>query len=649
MRTLIACGAALVLTGCGTSSPSPAGQGVAAEPAAAPTNGVDSYESDHAARTADERAGRDTWHFWTAGNATFWRRLAARTSGAVDLLTYADSRRHDRRFELLGVINEPKCRAATAPDRYGLWLDDCSAAEQIARMPGRPIGIVGLRRFDNPLFDAARWSVDAYVTDRASIEPPYLVGMACAFCHVGFNPINPPEDPNRAAWSNLSPTVGNQYFEEGKLFSLTMTPADFRWQMANRQPAGTSDTSRLATDHINNPSAINGIFGLAYRPTAAEKMPDGSTRQVPHILKDGADSIGVAGAALRVYLNIGMCGEYTDTLNDPIDGVRQAQRPFDPERARRTCEAWRNTEARMPALEAFLRTRTPLRLADAPGGRAYLASDREVLRRGKLAFAEACTPCHSSKQPPAGVTDARRWFRDSVLRDDFLANNFLSDDERYPVSFIGTNVGRAMASNATRGHIWEPFSSETYKTLPAVGTLHGLYNPTDPGRPIDFTMPGGGRGFYRTPSLVGLWASAPYLHNNSVGVFIRNPSVSARMAAFTDGIEKLLWPDRRPGIRAIPVTTADSRMAIAGTTRTLRIPKGTPIDYIARADPLALERLATAQLDDLTLKLTAGDVLLSALLSDNLAPDFVLDRGHTFGADLSDGDKRALVEFLKTF
>ena len=33
----------------------------------------------------------------------------------------------------------------------------------------------------------------------------------------------------------------------------------------------------------------------------------------------------------------------------------------------------------------------------------------------------------------------------------------------------------------------------------------------------------------------------------------------------------------------------------------------------------------------------------------NLAPDFVLDRGHMFGATLPDADKRALIEFLKTF
>ena len=38
-------------------------------------------------------------------------------------------------------------------------------------------------------------------------------------------------------------------------------------------------------------------------------------------------------------------------------------------RARAECEDWRNTEARMPAAEAFLKTLAPPHLADAPGGR----------------------------------------------------------------------------------------------------------------------------------------------------------------------------------------------------------------------------------------------------------------------------------------
>ena len=106
-----------------------------------------------------------------------------------------------------------------------------------------------------------------------------------------------------------------------------MPSTDFRWHVGNRQPPGTSDTSRFATDHINNPNAINSIFNLAFRPTEPEKMADGTIAPVHHILKDGADSIGVAGASLRVYVNIGMCSDYWLTLHDPVNG-RTPQKPF---------------------------------------------------------------------------------------------------------------------------------------------------------------------------------------------------------------------------------------------------------------------------------------------------------------------------------
>ena len=43
-----------------------------------------------------------------------------------------------------------------------------------------------------------------------------------------------------------------------------------------------------------------------------------------------------------------------------------------------------------------------------------------------------------------------------------------------------------------------------------------------------------------------------------------------------------------------------------------------------------------------------GRALFRGLIRNNQAPDFVLDRGHMFGAELSDDDKRALIEFLKT-
>ena len=47
----------------------------------------------------------------------------------------------------------------------------------------------------------------------------------------------------------------------------------------------------------------------------------------------------------------------------------------------------------------------------------------------------------------------------------------------------------------------------------------------------------------------------------------------------------------------------------------------------------------------------ASELRLPATLSATriAPPDFVLDRGHLFGSEPADEDKRALIEFLKTF
>lgn len=41
--------------------------------------------------------------------------------------------------------------------------------------------------------------------------------------------------------------------------------------------------------------------------------------------------------------------------------------------------------------------------------------------------------------------------------------------------------------------------------------------------------------------------------------------------------------------------------------------------------------------------------LVEPLLELSKCPDFVVNRGHYFGRDLADADKRALIEYLKTF
>ncbi len=590
-----------------------------------------------------ERTGRDTWYFWTGGNEKFWVRMAELTDGNVDLLNYVDSRRHGRRFRELGALTQPGCEPATAADQYGLWLDSC-AKDDLPPEFGEPAGIVGLRRFPNPQFDPAKWNAETYRTHPAGMQPPYLIGMACGFCHVGFNPLEPPADPERPRWRELAGAIGNQYWEEGRLFNLKMTPRDFRWHLGNRQPPGTSDTSRFATDHMHNPSNINAIFLLGHRPTAVERMGDGSERAVHHILKDGADSVGVAGASLRVYVNIGMCADQWLELHDPVRGL-EPQRPFRMAEAREKCADWRATEARMEAAEAFLKTIGPMRLADAPGGARYLPEPESEVQQGARVFARECATCHSSKQPPTPLTDPalrRAWFEDAAASPDFLTDNYLSDDRRYPVKELGTNVARAMATNAQKGQVWEEFSSETYKQLPAGGEIEGLYNPLKPDKPLKLTIRSGG--YYRTPSLVSMWATAPYLHNNALGTYVKDPTVSGRMAAFEDAVEKLLWPEKRLGVQSIIVTSVPSELHIAGRDRPVQIPAGTPVDLIAGVDPRRLPAIARTRL---VLNLLSDERLYRNFIDNNVAPDFVLDRGHTFGAQLPDADKRALIAYLK--
>lgn len=306
----------------------------------------------------------------------------------------------------------------------------------------------------------------------------------------------------------------------------------------------------------------------------------------------------------------------------------------------------------MAGAEAFLKTAKTARLKDAPQGEQYLIKDGDVLRRGALMFAEQCARCHSSKQPPAAVTEEgarREWLRQAVQQPDFLENNFLSDDKRYPVSEIGTNIGRAMATNAIQGHVWEEFSSRTYKEQPAAGELKGLYNPVRPGKPINFKPPAGGRGYYRVPTLSGVWATAPYFHNNALGLFNADPSVSGRMAAFQDAMDKLLWPEKRPGIKSVWLTTVDSAVPMESGYK-LKIRKGTPVNLLANIDAPQMTLLRNDNFFTRFIGSLIGKGLLyDSLLRNNLSPDFVVDRGHTFGKELADADKRALIEYLKTF
>lgn len=306
--------------------------------------------------------------------------------------------------------------------------------------------------------------------------------------------------------------------------------------------------------------------------------------------------------------------------------------------------------------------------------------------------------------------DFKGQMRAIVNAPDFLDGNYLSAEFRVPVTLLQTNACSPLATNALEGNIWDNFSSRTYKDLPSVGTIT-VYDPFDGSRK-EYPMPAGGRGYTRPPSLVSLWSTAPFLLNNSVGPFSGDPSVQGRISVFDASIEQMLWPEKRQqdallGARVhgtIDRTTARSWIRIpAGyvpdALRPLQsplhrwvpwlfssggditigpIPAGVPVNLLANLQPLAessdaAERAAhAAQLVRLLVRLNEDLAKLPANAPDeevrkvfaNLVkpmmdlskcPDFVVNRGHYFGAGydgeapLSDADRRALIEFLKTF
>ncbi|PYJ12653.1 MAG: hypothetical protein DME93_06595 [Verrucomicrobia bacterium] len=653
----------------------------------------------------EEIMGRNAWNLWSAGNQCFWNRAAQDSYGLIDLLKMLDNRKYPRgeRFKILGLMNEPgfRARASTEPDEFGLCLDEQVEPEPAGideKVYGKPSGVLGFRIFPNPEFneearkkwDGKRFYEDPTYYNNNKLVRPYRVGVACGACHIAPYPNNPPADPANPRWENLASAIGNQYINEGKVFACNVEKGGFFYEMLAAQPRGTSDTSRIATDHINNPNAINPIFLLAERERIAipEKMAGGTLAlpgekeemPVPHILKDGADSIGVAGAAIRVYVNIGMFSEYWLTLHNRLIGLTP-QKPFEIPYAREHSVFWRATEERLANIAAFFRCLKPFHLADTPGGQAYITTDLVVMTRGKEVFAESCAACHSSKQPSPNIDprsgEGKAWLRAAVMAPDFLENNFLSNDKRYPLTKIETNSARAFATNAKAGHMWDNFSSQTYKELSPVDELE-FFNPFDETHPVKFRPKDKnvGPGYYRTPSLVSIWSSAPFLHNNMLGKFTGDPSVAGRMDAFNAAIEKLLWPEKRKGPDSIWRTNQRCWLHIRkeyvpwalrfrcdkdGYLNVGPIPAGTPINLIANLEPsfwdmltlvprikADLDRIHDKKLDDEAAKRVFAN-LVPDLTKANKCPDFIEDKGHYFGTDLTDDDKRALIEFLKTF
>jgi hypothetical protein len=636
---------------------------------------------------------------------------------------------------------------------------------------GDASGVVGLRLFPNPDFDEAaakRWDPKRYYTDPSyyndkKLVRPYRVGMSCGFCHVGPSPTNPPADPENPEWKNLNSIVGAQYLWIDRVLAWNADNTSFPVQLFRTSRPGTLDTSLISSDNINNPRTMNAFYGLPARMEMAKRWgketlaggglnnkqfndyihagpltqffqpPDSVS--TPRILKDGSDSVGVLGALNRVYLNIGLFSEEWLLHFRPLVGGAPVT-PIEISVANKNSAYWEATQSQTPDMALFLLKATSGHLLkDAPGGGAYLTKDEAKLQRGKIVFAERCARCHSSKIPtpapgldPGGCSgkyymdcwdkywtwtkteDFKSKMREIVLQKDFLNDNYLSIDQRVPVTLLQTNACSPLATNAIGGNIWDNFSSQTYKDLPSVGSVT-VYDPFT-GSPRQYVMPAGGRGYTRPPSLISVWATAPFLLNNSLGKFNASPSVDSRMDAFQDSIEKLLWPEKRakdslltdkvPGeidrtsersyIRLAAGYLPDSLRPLLGPGQRFLpwffdqggvalgpVPKGTPVGLLANLDLLGeattpdeklsrqkkvLDLLIKMKHDLLSLPPDASDDEVNRAFANSVpglielskCPDYVVNRGHYFGTSyfqeepgLTDDDKRALIEYIKTF
>jgi hypothetical protein len=89
------------------------------------------------------------------------------------------------------------------------------------------------------------------------------------------------------------------------------------------------------------------------------------------------------------------------------------------------------------------------------------------------------------------------------------------------------------------------------------------------------------------------------------------------------------------------------------------IPKGIPVNLLANVEPDFENIDVVFKVIDKWIKINAQKLsgeearpelrkLVPDLLAANKCPDFIEDKGHYFGTDLPDNDKRALIEYLKT-
>jgi cytochrome c5 len=376
-----------------------------------------------------------------------------------------------------------------------------------------------------------------------------MYGATCASCHAGLDPLHPPANPNAPTWENIHATIGNQYLKFGEVFSANLAPTDPRKLLFATWPNGAVDTQLLFSDNIHNPGVVTAFWEWDDRPLFDVDLGDDRMRNG----QGGEDDLGPGLAAVRVYTNIGACfAECT------APAVATGQ-PIDIAACKANCADF-PPDADLENLGAFLGS------FEAPQypGNPVLAP---VAAYGKFVFKKKCQVCHDNTGD-----------KDHVLSDDEVQP--LVDD---PAN--ATNACRAKSTMWERGRLWAQFSSELYKVRTEAGD----------------------RG-YRTMPLGGIWSTAPFTHNQSIGTWAApTASPGERAASYWTSMFELLKAEREPVINRIPVAIGP-------------FPAGTPSTLVFSRDPVT-----------------------GAVLCD----DIVENRGHHYGSDLDPLSKIALIYWLQ--
>ena len=615
-----------------------------------------------------ECVGRLIWFKATGGNERFHTYTFQQRIGVlVDWYRVLRADQRDDRFWAWGIINDPacckpgdpECPAKSAAETYGFdwcpgddvllkyvgktgYVDPACGLKDAALDPDDPhsqggkadqrhsacdlkfgtsTGALGIRKFPNPRFDAARWkqlnsdlaSWSGFATTKAaatgiesdqrvskladsSVEPPFLIGTSCGSCHIAFDPLNPPADPAHPKWENIKGLIGNQYTRMSELLGSGMPKSSLEYQMFAHARPGVTDTSALSHDQINNPGTINALINVAQRPVfkgetvtkwrkaatcGAEKDEgkcwcepgrDGKCWQkslrdddtttvylggqkvvlpgVHHILKGGEDSIGALEAIQRVYFNIGSCSEqcWVNHFADmrQVDPQQRGfgQTSFDIGQCRRDCPNFRAVEDRLQNVLDFFASaesdQTDLHAARARTRQgAYTPADlvadldrefgKGAVSRGQTVFADNCARCHSSlPESASGPFRNRDFAAPNEAHPRKVRADFLGNDQSTPVTEVGTFRCRSLHSNHKIGHLYMEYASGTVHQRPLVADI-----------PERNELKDGGRGYLRNISLVNVWATAPFMHNNAIG-----PEICGKPANKDNDFHRARYVDR---------------------------------------------------------------------------------------------------------